>query len=360
MKWSLHLTDVAGIRIQVHATFLLLLLWIALSYWQLTGSGAAVLSAVLFILALFGCVVLHELGHALTARRFGIGTRSITLLPIGGVASIERTPEDPREEIIIALAGPLVSLAIAGLLWLWLRASGTGVPVEQLDAVEGPFLQRLMLINILLAVFNLVPAFPMDGGRVLRALLSFFLEPLKATQLAAWIGQLMALAFALLGLLFNPFLFLIAIFIWFGATAEAGSAAMKHALHDLVAAQVMLTDFHTLEPEDSLARAVELTLAGSQKDFPVVSGGRVVGVLAQNDLLAALQREGSEAQVGQAMQREFTEIAPAERMERVFDLVQNQPGALLIVSHEGQLAGFINLDNLLELLRIQQATHHPA
>jgi Zn-dependent protease len=360
VKWSLHLTDFAGIRIQVHVTFLLLLLWIALSYWQLTGSGAAVLSAVAFVLALFGCVVLHELGHALAARRFDIGTRSITLLPIGGVASIERTPEDPRQEIIIALAGPLVSLGIAGLLWLWLRASGGMVPVEQLDMVEGSFLQRLMLVNVLLAVFNLVPAFPMDGGRVLRAFLSFYMERVRATRLAAWVGQLMALSFALLGLLFNPFLFLIAVFIWFGATAEAGSAAMKHALHGVVAEQVMLTDFQTLDPEDPLARAVELTLAGSQKDFPVVSGGRVVGILAQNDLLAGLQGAGSQGRVGPAMQKAFIEIAPSEPMERVFDLVQNQPAALIIVSHQGQLAGFINLDNLLELVRIQQAINYPA
>ena len=169
----------------------------------------AVLAAIGFILALFACVVLHELGHALTARRFGIVTRSITLLPIGGVAAIEKTPEDPRQEILIALAGPVVSLGIGLFLWVWLKTSGALVPIEQLDAMEGPFLQQLMIVNVLLAIFNLVPAFPMDGGRILRAMLSLFMEPYRATRTAASIGQFMALLFALLGLLFNPFLFLI-------------------------------------------------------------------------------------------------------------------------------------------------------
>lgn len=360
MKGSLQLGEVAGIRIQVHATFALLLLWIALSYWQLTGSWAAVLSAVTFVLALFGCVVLHELGHALTARHFGIRTRSITLLPIGGVAAIEETPDNPTEEIIIALAGPLVSLSIAALLGLWLFATGSLVPAEQLDAIDGPFLQRLMLVNVLLALFNLVPAFPMDGGRVLRALLSFVVGPVAATRIAAWIGQLVALAFALLGLLFNPFLFLIAIFIWFGATAEAGSAAIRQVLHDLAAEQVMLTDFRTLEPEEPLSRAVELTLAGSQKDFPVLREGRVVGVLGQRDLLAGLQRDGSRSPVARAMQTGFVEVPAAAPMERVFELAQNPPGGLVIVTRDGSLAGYIDLDNLLELVRIQQAIDQPA
>jgi Zn-dependent protease len=301
MKWSWKIARVAGIDVYLHMTFLILIAWIALAYWQLEGTLIAVISGVSFILALFFCVVLHEFGHALTARNFGIRTKHIILLPIGGIASIERTPEDPREEIIIALAGPAVSFAIALLLWLLLSASQGLVPIEELSVTGGSFLQRLMIINILLAAFNLLPALPMDGGRVFRALLALWMEPARATRIAAGVAQAMAVLLALVGLRYNLFLVFIAVFIWIGAASEAGMATIKSALSGLPAGRAMLTDFQLLAPDESLARAVELTLSGSQKDFPVVSGEEVAGVL--RPARTARPRQALQSRPGHATRR---------------------------------------------------------
>ena len=355
MKWSYKIAEIAGIKVQVHLTFLIIIVWFALAYWQLKGTLTGVLEGVAFILALFFCVLLHELGHALTAGKFGIRTRNITLLPIGGVAAIEKSPDDPRQEIIIALAGPAVSIGIAILLWMYLVVTGGLIPFDELSVAGGYFLQRLMIVNILIAVFNLVPAFPMDGGRVLRALLSLRLESTSATRLAAGIGQFMAILFAVLGLMYNPFLFLIAIFIWFGATAEASSAMIRHALSDVLASQAMLTDFKALAPTDPLEKAIALTLSGSQKDFPVLDDGKVIGVLPQSELLRGLQASGDQLAVVNFMSKEVVDVHPADHMERILDLLQGKPHGLVTVSENGRLRGIINLDNTIELLRIQAA-----
>lgn len=355
MKWSFKIAEIAGIKIQVHSTFLIIVAWFALAYWQLKGTLIGVLEGVIFILALFFCVVLHELGHALTARIFGIKTQSITLLPIGGIAAIEKVPEDPREEILIALAGPAVSLGIALLLWILLTVTGSLVSVEDMGVAGGPFLQRLMIVNLIIATFNLIPAFPMDGGRVFRALLSMYMEATNATRVAAGIGQFIAIGFAVLGLMYNPFLFLIAVFIWIGASAETRAATIKQALSDVSAAQAMLTDFHVLKPGDPLAKAIELTLTGSQKDFPVIEGGNVVGFLAQTDLLRGLQQGGDQLEVAAAMQVEVVDVNPGVHMEQVLGLMQGNPHGLVTVSESGQLKGIINFDNIFELLRILEA-----
>jgi len=189
MKWSWKIGKLAGVDLYVHATFLLLLGWVALSYWSAGKSLDAVVSGVGFILALFACVLLHELGHALAARRFGIATRDITLLPIGGLARLERMPEDPRQELWVTLAGPAVNVVIAAALYIWLTLTNGWAPLSQLSVSSGPFLERIMVANVWLVVFNLIPAFPMDGGRVLRALLATRMEYLKATRIAAGLGQ---------------------------------------------------------------------------------------------------------------------------------------------------------------------------
>ena len=355
MKWSWKIATVAGIDVYIHTTFLILIAWIALAYWQLAGTLLAVVSGVGFILALFFCVLLHEFGHALTARKFNIRTRNITLLPIGGIASIEKIPEDPREEIIIALAGPAVSFAIALLLWLLLTASDGLVPLEDLSITGGSFLQRLMLINILLAVFNLLPALPMDGGRVFRALMALWMEPVKATRIAAGVAQALAVLLALLGFRYNLFLVFIAVFIWIGAATEAGMASVKSILSGVTAKRAMLTDFQVLEPHESLARAVELTLSGSQKDFPVVSGDSVTGVLRQSDLLRGLHDHGKLCRVDQVMQRDVPSINVSETLENVMERMQIKDRGLLIATENGRIAGIIDIDNIMELLKIQKA-----
>lgn len=355
MKWSLKITTVAGIDVYLHLTFLILIAWVALAYWQIAGTVDAVVSGVGFILALFFCVLLHEFGHALMAGKFGIRTKSIILLPIGGLAAIEKTPENPREEIIIALAGPAVSFAIALLLWVVLQSGAGLVPLEEFSISGGSFLQRLMVINFLLAVFNLLPALPMDGGRVFRALLALVMDPLKATRIAALASQAIALGLALLGMRYNLFLVVIALFIWIGAVSEAGMASVRSVLAGIPAGKAMLTDFQMLQADDSLARAVDLTLSTSQKDFPVVSGDRVVGALRQRDLLKGLHDRGKLCRVDRVMQRDVPEVELSEPLDHVLESIQVKDSGLLIVKDRGRIAGIIDLDNIMELLRIQKA-----
>lgn len=354
MKWSWKLGRLAGIDVHVHATFFILIAWIVLSHWRAGHSLASVVTGVAFILTLFLCVVLHELGHALTARRYGIGTRYITLLPIGGVAMLERMPRDPKQEIAVALAGPMVNVVIALGLWGWLAAVNALVPADQLSVAGGPFLERLMVVNIFLALFNMLPAFPMDGGRVLRAILTMRMGHVRATRTAASIGQGLALVLGLFGLLVNPFLIFIALFVWIGAAAEAGSAHMQSALSGVTVGQAMLTDFHAIAPNDTLARVIELTLAGTQKDFPVMAEERVIGVLTQTDLLQGLRAGGEHSTVNEVMQKDIHNADIAEPLDAVMEKFQTSECRLVSVTASGRLAGIVNLDNILELLQFQE------
>jgi Zn-dependent protease/predicted transcriptional regulator len=355
MKWSWKLAQVAGIEIYVHATFLLLIGWVALSHWLEGRTLGAVLAGVGFILALFGCVVLHEFGHALTARKYGINTRDITLYPIGGVARLERMPDDPRQELWVTLAGPAVSAVIAAVLFAWLSVTGGLEPLSQLSVARGSFLERLMMVNLFLVVFNLIPAFPMDGGRVLRALLAMRMEYTRATQVAASLGQGLAILFGIIGLFTNPFLLFIAFFVWIGAAQEASMVQMKSALGGIPVSRAMLTNFNTLTPHDQLARAVELILAGSQQDFPVVKDGRVVGVLTRGDLLTALAQQRQGTLVNDVMRREFQLVDSFEMLETVFARLQACECHTLPVTHNGQLVGLVTMDNVGEFLAIQAA-----
>jgi Zn-dependent protease len=285
MKWSWKIGEFRGIGVYMHATFLILIGFIVLSHWSAGSSVGKTLEGVGFILALFACVVLHEFGHALMAARYGIKTRDITLLPIGGLARLERMPDKPLQELWVALAGPAVNVVIAAGLFVLLQFTSAWAPLEQLSVASGPFLQRLMVVNVILVVFNMLPAFPMDGGRVLRALLATRLEYTRATQIAASIGQSMALVFGFLGFFYNPFLMFIALFVWIGAAQEASMAQMKSSLAGIPVMRAMITDFQTLTPRDPLARATERILAGSQQDFPVLDNGQVVGILTRHDLI---------------------------------------------------------------------------
>jgi Zn-dependent protease len=225
---SVRLGTLFGIPVYLHWTFLLLLGFVAFSQAIVSGSFSAGLGGVVFVSAIFGCVVLHEFGHALTARRFGIRTRDVTLLPIGGVARLERMPEDPRQEFWVALAGPVVNVAIAGMLALWLLL--TGLEPGGLSMTGGSLAARLMSVNLALVAFNILPAFPMDGGRVLRALLAQRTGYVEATDLAAKIGRGMAVLFGIVGLFWNPLLVIIAIFVWSGAGQEAEMVRRRAAL----------------------------------------------------------------------------------------------------------------------------------
>ncbi len=356
MRWSWRLGRFFGIDVFMHATFLILIGWVLLSHWLQGESLTAAVEGVGFILALFGCVVLHEYGHALTARRYGIKTRDITLLPIGGVARLERMPDQPVQELWVALAGPAVNVVIAVILFLWLQLTSSLVPVTELEVGRGSFLERLMVVNLFLVGFNMIPAFPMDGGRVVRALLAMRMEYTRATHIAASLGQFIAILFGFLGLLSNPFLVFIAFFVWIGAAQEASMAQMKSALAGIPTSRAMLTDFRTLSPDNSLADAVQLILAGSQQDFPVVSNGQVLGILTRADLLAGLTQRGPETPVAEVMKREFEVFDSYDMLESAFARLQACQCQSAPVTHEGRLVGMLTLDNVGEFLMIQAAT----
>lgn len=356
MKWSWKLGEFRGIGVYVHATFLILIGYIALSHWSAGESLGKTLEGVGFILSLFGCVVLHEFGHALMAARYGIKTRDITLLPIGGVARLERMPEKPLQELWVALAGPAVNVVIAATLFAWLQFTAAFTPLEQLSVTRGPFLERLMVVNVILVVFNMLPAFPMDGGRVLRALLATKLEYAHATQIAASIGQAMALLFAFLGFFGNPFLLFIAFFVWIGAAQEASMATMKAALAGIPVRRAMMTDFRTLKPEDSLQRAIELILATPQHDFPVLEDSRVMGILPSRELMAALQQRGPDTLVGDVMRRDFLSLDPNEMLDTALARLHAAECCLTApVIHFDAMVGLLTSENVGEFLLIASA-----
>lgn len=355
MKWQWKLIRIAGIDVYMHATFLLLIGWVALSHWTEQHSWMAVLSGVIFILLLFAFVVMHEYGHALTARRFGIKTRDITLYPIGGIARLERMPEKPIEELWVALAGPAVNVVIAIFLLSYLFITRTFVLMSDLTISTGPFIERLMMVNLWLVLFNLIPAFPMDGGRVLRALLGLRLEYLQATQIAAAIGQGIALLFGFVGLFSNPFLVFIALFVWMGAAQEASLVQMKSSISGIPVTQVMLTDFVTIAPQDTLTRLIGLVQAGSQHGFPVIQDGHVVGILERDDFMTALSRQGEDARASEVMRRDVTEIDSHNMVETALQRLQGGRSKTLPVTHHGQLVGLVTLENITDLLMVRSA-----
>ncbi len=315
MKWSWKIARLLGIDVYVHATFLLIVGWVAFSYWTQFHTAGAVAGGVIFILALFACVVLHEYGHALMARRFGVKTRDITLYPIGGVARLERIPEKPIEELWVAIAGPAVNVFIAAALALYVIPTTGLAGITSISMISGGFAARLLAVNVLLVAFNLLPAFPMDGGRVLRALLAMRMDHLRATQVAATIGQAMAFAFGIIGLFWDPFLLFIAFFVWLGAEQEANMARIKHSLGGIPVSRAMQTNFNALSTTDTLAHAVELILSGSQHDFPVMDDARVVGMLERDTLIRALATTGQNESVARVMRPDVPEVDTHEMIE---------------------------------------------
>ena len=355
MRWEFGIGSIAGIRIRVHVTFVLLMA--ALPLW-LGGSlrGALELAAVLG--SVFACVLLHELGHALAARRYGIATREIVMLPIGGVARLERSPQRPAHEIVVALAGPAVNVLLATLISLALVAAGQS-PIRALDHAADGLVPFLLFANLTMFAFNLVPAFPMDGGRVLRALMWLRLPYARATRYATIVGQAFALLFAVLGLfvLRTPSLVFIALFVFLAARDENAMVAARSAMDGLRVRAAMLTSFQTVETREALGHAVGLLMAGSQEDFPVLENGALLGMLSRADLLAALEREGEDAPVGRAARLDVPVLDPEEPLDRAIARMRTGRVSALPVMRRGELVGLLTLGNIGELLMVQQAMH---
>ena len=355
MKWSTKLGSFKGIEVYIHFTFWLIFLWVGYIYWMRFRNISSVIEGVLLVIAVFGCVLLHEFGHALTAQKYGIKTRDITLLPIGGLAKIEKIPEKPIQEFWITLAGPAVNVVIAIMLFLILYLSGNFEPLTNTSITEGSFIEKLMLVNVVLVVFNVLPAFPMDGGRILRAVLAMHMNYTKATQVAVSIGQGMAFLFGFIGLFTNPFLVIIALFVWIGATMEGSIVQVKSLLGGIPVKDAMITDFKTLSANDELSKAVELVISGSQKDFPVMKNHEVIGILTQRDLLKGLSERGQSSLVSDTMTTNFKTIGDSDLLDSVFFQFEGFDCKTIPVIKFGKLIGILTLDNIGEFVSIKGA-----
>ncbi|WP_309083288.1 site-2 protease family protein [Chelativorans sp.] len=356
MTWSFSIGKFGGTVVRVHITFLLLLVWIWFMHYRIGGAPAA-WEGVAFIIAVFGCVLLHEFGHALAARRYGIRTPDITLLPIGGLARLERMPEEPGQEFVIAIAGPLVNVVIAGVIIVIL---GGTVGVEQMMQVEDPrtnFLVRLAGVNIFLVLFNMIPAFPMDGGRVLRALLATRLDWARATQIAANIGQGLAFLFGFLGLFYNPLLIFIAIFVYLAAAAEAQNAQIRHISNSVLTGDVMVTEFAALDRSATIAEAIDRLLATTQSEFPILDAeGRLEGLLTRNDMIAALKETGPDAPVVRAMRTDIPSVHRRQNLTEGFRLMQEKSApAVAVVDSTGRLVGLLTHETIGEMMMVRAA-----
>lgn len=355
MTWSIPIGTVYGTVIRVHVTFLLFLLWIGVMHYLQGGTTAAV-QGVAFMSLLFLCVLLHEFGHVFAARRYGVQTPDITLLPIGGVARLERIPEQPSQEFVVALAGPAVNFVIAGVLWIVLGAFPAPEGLDPQNANAG-LLTRLVSANVFLALFNLIPAFPMDGGRLLRALLAYRLGYARATGIAATVGQGVAFLLGLAGLFGNPILLFIALFVYLGASSEANDVQMRQASRGMLAADAMVTRFESLSPLSRVEDAVQCLIRTSQREFPVVDGaGRLRGVLTREGMIGALRDRGPDAPVVEVMRTDIPMIETRQNLDQALRLLQeSQAPAIGVTDGTGRLVGLVTPENVGELMMVLAA-----
>lgn len=356
---SMALFKVGGTEVRLHPTFFLLLAWVGVVGWA-RGGPAAAGDGLVFVILLFACVVAHEFGHIFAARRYGIATRDVTILPIGGVASLERIPEKPVQEIVVALAGPAVNLAIAVVLVALLAIGGQGFDAKQLSELEraqSSLLMQLAAANLALVLFNLIPAFPMDGGRVLRAILASQVGYVRATQVAAMVGQAMAVVLGFLGLFGNPLLILIAVFIFLAASGEAGYVQARDLTRGRRAGDVMITSFSTLGPQSSVGMAADLLLRTTQHEFPVVDGGRRLrGIVTREMIVSALANAGDEASIMDIMQRDVPMVPRSTCLETLHERMQQEGTRFVAIGDEdGAFAGYLTPENIAEMVMIGTA-----
>ena len=349
MSWSFPIARIAGTVVKVHVTFLLLL-----GVFLVAGGVAAVI----MILAIFACVLLHEFGHVAMAKRFGVNTPDVILLPIGGLARLERMPEEPKQELLIALAGPAVTLVLAAGFYALLRAGGATPPLLPSLTVAGDSLiSDLYRINVLLLLFNLIPAFPMDGGRVLRAILAARQGLAKATRIAASVGQILAFGLGFAALMSgNMLLLLIAFFVFLGAGSEAAAVETRAAGLGLTVREMMVTDFRTLPAWATLRDAAELLVAGDQREFPIVdNAGEVEGILSRDELVKGLSQKGPDALARAALSAASPPVAAILPFEAALAALQSSGRSALPVIEHGRLIGLLTKDNITDLVLVRRA-----
>lgn len=357
MRWSLFVGRISGIKIFIHWTFLLLIFWIILSGVRRGYSAEAIFWSIGFILAVFVCITLHELGHAITAKRFNFKTRDITLLPIGGVARMEGLPDKPMQEFLVALMGPVVNLFISLALFIVLRMAGSfPQSQESLYITTGKnFWFQLYSVNLFLALFNLIPAFPMDGGRILRAILSSRMQRAKATRIAARVGQFIAIAFILLGFLYNPFLSLIGVFVFIGAQAETTMEYARSVLNSFKVGDLLMHSYSSFHPAEPLSKAVSLMLDSQERSFIIKDDGQVRGILSKKEILNGLSQFGENVPIEQIMR---TKVPVLHGDDSINEVMLNFPSGtetLMPVFEGEEMIGVINLENINEFIEIKAA-----
>ena len=356
MRWSIGIGSIAGTTIRIHVTFLMFLAWIFGASWM-SGGAAEAWSGLVFILALFACVVAHEFGHILTARSFGISTPDVTLFPIGGVARLERIPDDPRQEFLVAIAGPLVNVAIAIVLVVVFGATFDSHHLAAIENTQSGLLDRLAAVNLALAAFNMIPAFPMDGGRVLRALLGIRLGHERATEIAATIGQWSAFVLGFIGLFSNPMLIFIGIFVYLAASSEALLVTLRAASRNVPLRAAMISQYAKLTPDEHIDDAIATLLRTSQNEFPVVDGdGRLVGLLGRSDMIRALKQLGPNTRVADAMAKDIPAVNHRGYLDEAFRILQEKSApAVGIVDNDGRLVGLVTPETVGEMLMVRNA-----
>jgi Zn-dependent protease/CBS domain-containing protein len=357
MLWSLTVARVAGTAVRIHVTFLLFLVWIWYAYYRQGGAPAA-WEGVIFVSLLFFCVLLHEFGHVFAARYFGIKTPDITLWPFGGIASLERIPEKPSQEFVVAIAGPLVNVVIAAGLILYLGA--INMDVQTLAKIEDPqtsMVVKLAGANIFLVLFNLIPAFPMDGGRVLRALLATRFAFGRATELAAMVGQGFAVLFGILGIFTNPMLIVIAVFVFLAASAEAGHAQLRDVSRGALVSDAMITKFHALTTQSTVDEAADALIRTTQKEFPIVDGaGKLRGVLTRDAMIKALKEKGPSCPVLEATEAVIPTVSARATLESAIKVLQeSRAPAIGATDGSDRLIGLLTAENLGEMMMVRAA-----
>jgi Zn-dependent protease/predicted transcriptional regulator len=354
MKWSVNFGKIFGINLRIHITFFLLLFFVFVSVLQREGAQKATL-ATLFICAVFICVLIHEVGHSLIARRFGKEAKSITLLPIGGVATMEEMPEKPSQEIKMSIVGPFINLVIAGVLYIFVGSwSGIGAPNLSPDSLRS-FFAGLIGVNIMLAVFNLIPAFPMDGGRVLRGILAMRMDYVHATSVAVFVGQAIAMFFIFFGLFYNWWLALIGLFLYIGAGSEKQHVILRSFLHQVPAGEAMTTDFRSLRSDEMLSDVLEHFYHGCQQDFPVVGDAGVEGILSRDHILASVRDKGLDIPVSEVMDRSFASVDLNTPLDDVYKELLSSHKTAVAVVEQGRVRGMVSLEGISHYFMVRAA-----
>ncbi len=358
MKGSFRLGTIGGIGVFIHWTFSILILFIIFSSYRAGQDASQMLWMVAFVLCIFGTVFLHELGHATAAKRYHIKTKDITLLPIGGVARLERMPEKPKEELVVALAGPAVNVVIAIVCSFFVIFPESQQQAEEqlMAGINAQnFLLNFFMINIWLSVFNLIPAFPMDGGRVLRALLSLRIPRVKATLIAARTGQILAAGFVFAGFYVNPFLIFIGLFVMLGAQAELESVRTGHVMKGSFTGQITMQKYEILDVNQSIGDAVHKILNGQCKTFLVTDNGVPAGTLNREAVIKALAENGQHSRISEVMKTGVMYIESTLPIEEAYRKMTEQRTDMAVITENGRMTGVLDTENILEFVMIKNA-----